>query len=74
MPTAFGAGFRLADPDGLLGPSPAAFGHTGWGGAFAFADPDNGLGVASVMNRMLGDGDDALTRHTRLIDAVYGAL
>jgi len=74
LPTAFGAGFRLGDPDGLLGPSLAAFGHTGWGGAFAFADPDAGLGVAYVMNRMLGDGDDALTRHARLIDAVYGSL
>jgi CubicO group peptidase (beta-lactamase class C family) len=74
LPTAFGAGYRLGDPDGLLGPSLAAFGHTGWGGAFAFADPDNGLGVAFVMNRMLGMGDDALTRHARLIEAVYGSL
>jgi CubicO group peptidase (beta-lactamase class C family) len=74
LPTAFGAGYRLSDPDGLLGPSTAAYGHTGWGGAFAFADPANGLGVAYVMNRMLGDGEDALTRHARLIDSIYSSL
>jgi CubicO group peptidase (beta-lactamase class C family) len=74
MSTAFGAGYRLGDPDGQLGPSPAAFGHTGWGGAFAFADPDTGLGVAYVTNRMLGMGDDAITRHARLIEAIYGSL
>ena len=74
FPTAFGAGYRLGDTDGTLGPSLAAFGHTGWGGAFAFADPDAGLGVAFVMNRMLGMGDDAITRQARLIEAVYNSL
>lgn len=74
LPTAFAAGFRLGDDTGAFGPSLKAFGHTGWGGAFAFADPDAGLGVAFVMNRMLGMGDDAITRHSRLIDSVYGSL
>ncbi len=74
LPTSFAAGFRLGDDTGWFGPSLKAFGHTGWGGAFAFADPEAGLGVAFVTNRMLGSGDDAITRHTRLIDAVYGAL
>ncbi len=74
FPTAFGAGFRLGDEDGTLGPSLTAFGHTGWGGAFAFADPDAGLGVAFVMNRMLGMGEDAIERQGRLINAVYGSL
>ncbi len=74
LPTAFAAGFRLGDDTGAFGPSRDAFGHTGWGGAFAFADRDARLGVAFVMNRMLGMGDDAITRHTRLIDAVYESL
>ena len=74
LPTRFGAGFRLGGPESQLGPNPASFGHTGWGGAFSFADPESGLGVAYVMNRMLGSADDALTRHQRMIDAIYGAL
>ena len=74
LPTRFGAGFRLGGPESQLGPNPSSFGHTGWGGAFTFADPDNGLGVAYVMNRMLGSGDDALTRQRRMIDAIYAAL
>ena len=74
LPTRCGAGFRLGGPESQLGPNPESFGHTGWGGAFTFADPDNGLGVAYVMNRMLGSGDDALTRHRRMIDAIYGVL
>ena len=47
---------------------------TGWGGAFAYADPETGLGVAYVMNRMLGWGEDAVERHKRMIRAIYGAL
>ena len=74
LPTRFGAGYRLGGPESQLGPNPASYGHSGWGGAFAFADPDNGLGVAYVMNRMLGSADDAITRHRRMIDAIYGAL
>ncbi len=72
-PIAFGAGFML-NMDGLFGPSPRAFGHSGWGGSFAFADPDTGLGVAYVVNRMLGFGDDPDPRRLRLLDALYGAL
>jgi CubicO group peptidase (beta-lactamase class C family) len=74
LPTRFGAGYRLGGPESQLGPSVHAFGHTGWGGAFAYADPENGLGVAYVMNRMLGWGDDAVERHKRMIRAIYGSL
>ena len=49
-------------------------GQPGWGGAFAYADPEAGLGVAYVMNRMLGWGEDAVKRHKRMIRAIYGAL
>ena len=73
LPIAFGAGFML-NVDGLFGPSPAAFGHSGWGGSFAFTDPDAGLGVAYVMNRMLGFGDAPDPRRIRLLGALYGAL
>ena len=73
-PTRFGAGYRLGGPESQIGPNPNSFGHTGWGGAFAFADPDAGLGVAYVMNRMLGYTDDAMTRHCRMMDTIYGAL
>ena len=73
-PARYGAGFLLGGPDSPLGPNPASFGHNGWGGAFAFADPDAGLGVAYVMNRMLGGDADEETRHKRMIHAIYGAL
>ena len=52
----------------------AAFGHSGWGGSFAYADPDAGLGIAYVMNRMIGFGDDPDPRRVRLLDALYSAL
>ncbi len=64
---AFSAGFML-NMDGLFGPSPHAFGHSGWGGSFAFADPDAGLGVAYVMNRMQGFSPDPDPRRIRLLD------
>jgi len=73
-PTRFGAGYRLGGPESQIGPNPNSIGHTGWGGAFAFADPDAGLGVAYVMNRMLGYAEDATTRHNRMMDAIYGSL
>ena len=74
VPVRYGAGFQLGGRDGQLAPNAGAFGHGGWGGAFAFADPDHRLGVAYVMNRMLGEAGDALTRRQRMIDAIYGAL
>ena len=73
LPIAFGAGFMLNVGE-LFGPSARAYGHSGWGGSFAFADPDRGLGVAYVMNRMLGFGDKPDPRRVLLLDALYGAL
>ena len=74
VPARYGAGFQLGGAEGLLAPGAGVFGHGGWGGAFAFADPDHGLGVAYVMNRMLGESGDALVRRRCMIDAIYGAL
>lgn len=64
----------MLNMDGQFGPSARAFGHGGWGGSYAFADPEAGLGVAYVMNRMLGFGNDPDPRRIRLLDALYGAL
>lgn len=68
----WGAGFLL-NPNGLYGPEPRTFGHSGWGGSFAFADPVRRLGVSYVMNRMGTDlvGDP---RATALIAATYEAV
>ncbi len=70
----YGAGYRLGGPGSPLGPSRRAFGHNGWGGAFAFADPVARLGVAYVMNRMLGRGADLEARHARMIASIYNSL
>lgn len=70
---AFGAGFML-NVDHEYGPSDTAFGHSGWGGSFAYADPDACLGVAYVMNRMLGFGDRPDPRRLSLLNALYSAL
>ena len=72
-PMAFGAGFML-NVDGLFGPAPRAFGHSGWGGSFAFADPDARLGIAYVMNRMQEFGDEPDPRRVRLLEALYASL
>ena len=69
MPARWGCGF-LCNVNGIYGPEPRAFGHSGWGGAFAFADPARKLGFAYTMNRMGKDlvGDP---RNVALIDAIY---
>lgn len=72
-PTAFGAGFRLLDPDFGARASVRSFGHSGWGGAMAFADPEAGLGFAYVTNRMLGFDDSVDPRRQRMVQAVYDA-
>jgi CubicO group peptidase (beta-lactamase class C family) len=68
----WGCGFLL-NTNGLYGPNPQSFGHSGWGGSFAFGDPAIGLGVAYTMNQMGTDlvGDP---RNTALIDAVYASI
>lgn len=72
VPARWGAGFLL-NTDGLYGPSPAAFGHSGWGGSFVLVDPARRVALAYAMNRMGTDlvGDP---RATALIAAAYDAL
>ncbi len=72
-PIRFGAGFML-NKDATFGPSPRAFGHSGWGGYLAYADPDAGIGVAYVTNRMATFGGRVDPRRTRLLEALYRAL
>jgi CubicO group peptidase (beta-lactamase class C family) len=73
LPTAFGAGFRLKDPEYGARASSRSFGHGGWGGAMAFGDPEAGIGFAFVTNHMMGF-DDVDPRRKALVDAVYDAL
>ena len=69
----WGAGFMRNTPNFFYGPTPDAFGHSGWGGSCAFADPSRGVSGAYVMNKqgteLIGD-----PRAVRLIQAAYSAL
>ena len=69
VPARWGAGFLL-NTDGLYGPEPLAFGHSGWGGSFVLVDPVRKLALAYTMNRMGTDlvGDP---RDVALIAAAY---
>ncbi len=72
-PIRFAAGFML-NKDRVFGPTPHAFGHSGWGGHLAFADPERGIGVAYVANRMATFGGGADPRRAKLLDALYRSL
>ncbi|PIB90316.1 serine hydrolase domain-containing protein [Caulobacter sp. FWC2] len=69
----WGAGFMRNEPNMFYGPTPEAFGHSGWGGSCAFADPTRGVSGAYVMNKqgaaLIGD-----PRAVRLIEAAYASL
>jgi len=66
------SGFLL-NTNGIYGPNPESFGHSGWGGSFAFADRERRIGMSYVMNKMGTDliGDP---RNTSLVAAVYNSL
>ncbi len=68
----FAAGV-MQNSDGLYGPNPHSFGHSGWGGSAALADPDINLSCAYVMNRQSNhlQGDP---RGQRLFAALYDCL
>ncbi len=70
--TEFSAGV-MRNSEGLYGPNPNSFCHSGWGGSLALGDPDLGLSAAYVMNRQSNSlqGDP---RARRLVDAVYQSL
>lgn len=68
----FAAGV-MRNAQGVYGPNPGSFGHSGWGGSLAFGDPDRGLSAAYVMNQQSNilQGDP---RARRLVQALYGCL
>ena len=72
VPARWAAGFLL-NTDGLYGPSPEAYGHSGWGGSFVIADPARRASLSYTMNRMGTDlvGDP---RAMALIGAAYETL
>jgi len=72
VPARWGAGFLL-NTDGLYGPDPRAYGHSGWGGSFVLVDPARRTAMAYAMNRMGTDlvGDP---RDVALIAAAYQGL
>lgn len=72
VPARWGAGFLL-NTDGLYGPDPRAYGHSGWGGSFVLVDPARRTAIAYAMNRMGTDlvGDP---RDMALIAAAFQGL
>ena len=67
------AGFFGNNVHQWYGPSPQAFGHSGWGGSMGYADPDAHVSVGYVINQMDAklNGDP---RSMRLVDALYRCL
>ena len=76
VPTRFGLGFEVTDPDAgfSFGPGARTFGHNGSGGSLGFLDPDAGISFGYVMNRMewRERRDDA--RWFPIFDALYDAI
>jgi CubicO group peptidase (beta-lactamase class C family) len=73
LPTRFGLGFMLTEPEASFGPNESAFGHPGMGGSLGFADPDARIGFGYVTN-MLGAHLQLDPRAERLIAALYASL
>jgi CubicO group peptidase (beta-lactamase class C family) len=73
VPTRFGLGFMLSEPEAAFGPNEGTFGHPGMGGALGFADPAARIGFGYVPN-MLGTHIQLDPRAMRLIDAVYASM
>ena len=71
-PSRFGLGFQLTQPERLIGPGHATFGHFGAGGSLGFADPGSGIAFGYVMNQMGPRWQNPRTR--ALVDAVYESL
>ena len=73
VPTRFGLGFMLTEPEASFGPNESAFGHPGLGGSLGLADPEARIGFGYVTN-MLGVHLHVDPRAQRLIEAVYASL
>lgn len=73
LPNEWALGVLLSGPEGIYGPNPKAFGHSGYGGSFGMADPEAQLSIAYTMNRM-GNNLSGDPRQVALLDAVYASL
>jgi CubicO group peptidase (beta-lactamase class C family) len=73
LPNEWALGVLLSGPEGLYGPNPRAFGHSGYGGSFGMADPEARLSIGYVMNHM-GNNLSGDPRQVALTDAVYACL
>ena len=74
LPTRFGMGFMLTQPELQFGPNERTFGHPGMGGSLGFADPDAKLGFGYTMNKMIVSADLVDPRWPSLLDTVYGSI
>jgi CubicO group peptidase (beta-lactamase class C family) len=65
------AGFAVNE--GLYGPNPNTFFHSGWGGTFSLGDPAADLSISYLPNRM-GELVERDPRRRGLVSAVYNCL
>ncbi|HZV74270.1 MAG TPA: serine hydrolase domain-containing protein [Conexibacter sp.] len=72
-PTAFALGFQLQTDLMLLGPHPAAFGHTGAGGSAHGAWPELDVGFSYAMNQLGSLGANDPRCHV-LLEALHRAV
>jgi CubicO group peptidase (beta-lactamase class C family) len=68
----FARGFAL-NSEGMYGPNPRAFGHSGAGGTIGFADSDTNIAMGYAMNQMQVNEDD-VPRAELLVKATYACL
>jgi CubicO group peptidase (beta-lactamase class C family) len=73
LPNEWALGVLLSGPEGLYGPNPRAFGHSGYGGSFGMADPEARLSIGYVMNHM-GNNLAGDPRQVALLESVYSCL
>jgi CubicO group peptidase (beta-lactamase class C family) len=73
LPNEWALGVILSGPEGLYGPNPRSFGHSGYGGSFGMADPEARLSIGYVMNHM-GNNLSGDPRQVALTEAVYACL
>jgi CubicO group peptidase (beta-lactamase class C family) len=71
-PRRFARGFAL-NIEGMYGPNPKAFGHSGAGGSMGFADPETNIAFGYAMNQMQVNEED-VPRAELLVKATYGCL
>ena len=73
LPNEWALGVILSGPEGIYGPNPRSFGHSGFGGSFGMADPEARLAIGYVMNHM-GNNLSGDPRQVALTEATYACL